>query len=121
MPKSSSSLREAIVHKLKEGKMVGGDCKGARCRQSHRCPDPQADLGEDQEKKVGGPRKLDDRTIRRMIVTGEVEALQAQGIAQVNAQTIRNALHQAGVKAIVKKRRPALTLRHRKQYRDWTG
>lgn len=89
-------------------------------------------------KSTGGrPTKLSPSNIRyaqRLIGTGKVEnavqvtrALQDVINQPLSAQTTRRYLKQSGMKAVVKKKRPLLTKRHRKErldfaisHQDWT-
>jgi transposase len=85
----------------------------------------------------GRPTKLSPSNIRyaqRLIGTGKVEnAVQVTKALQdiinqpLSAQTTRRYLKQSGMKAVVKKKRPLLTKRHRKErldfaisHQDWT-
>jgi transposase len=79
----------------------------------------------------GRPRKLSPANIRyarHLITSGRVDT--ATEVAQiisdslghpVSAQTVRRALKQSGLKAVVKKKRPLLTKKHRRERMDWAS
>jgi transposase len=90
-----------------------------------------------QKSSGGRPSKLSENDIRyasRLIGTGRAEnAVQVTKTLQdilnqpLSAQTVRNNLKATGMKAVVKKKRPILTKRHRKDrldfalsHKDWT-
>jgi transposase len=85
----------------------------------------------------GRPRKLTDRNVQhavRLISSGKAEtavevtrALQDVVNGSLSPETTRRYLKQAGMKAVVKKKKPALTARHKHNrldfalaHRDWT-
>lgn len=85
----------------------------------------------------GRPSKLSDTNIRhalRLISSGKAEnavqvtkALKDITNQPLSAQTVRNGLKDVGMKAVVKKKRPFLSKRHRKErmdfaisHKDWT-
>ncbi|RYG65070.1 hypothetical protein EON64_12700, partial [archaeon] len=87
--------------------------------------------------KTGRPSILDDRTKRRlarMVLRGDVETATelaktaaALDIVHVSAATIRNVLHDEGLKAMHTIRKPLLTHAHKRKrldfaltHRDWT-
>jgi transposase len=90
-----------------------------------------------QKNRAGRPAKLtptDKRWLVRTVTSGEADtapqlARQLKDITNVECspQTVRNALKEAGLSGVVKKKRPRLTLDHRKKrrafvqrYQDWT-
>jgi len=90
------------------------------------------------KKAIGGrPRKLSDTNIRhaiRLIGSGKVEnAVQVTKVLKditnqtLSTQTIRNGLKEVGMKAVVKRKRPLLTKKHKRErldfamsHKDWT-
>src|ERR1700735_2750900 len=84
----------------------------------------------------GRPSKLSEQDICyaiRLIGTGKAEnavqvtkALQDSTNQSLSAQTVRNGMKEVGMKAVVKKKRPLLTKKHRKRldfafsHKDWT-
>ena len=87
--------------------------------------------------KTGRPRKMsaaDDRFAIRLIQTGQqpdavavASQLSACGDISISSQTVRRHLKESGMKAVVKKKKPALNARHRRarlafanQYKEWT-
>ena len=94
-------------------------------------------LPEKENVKLGRPSKLsalDKRRIVSSITTGRADnAVQATHLinpalsSPISAQTVRNVLKAASLKAVVKKKKPLLSAKHRKKrldfalkYKDWT-
>ena len=94
-------------------------------------------LPEKENIKLGHPSKLfslDKRKIVSSITTGKaVNAVQATHLinpvlaSPISSQTARNVLKAASLKAVVKKKKPLLSVKHRKRrldfalkYKDWT-
>ena len=77
----------------------------------------------------GRPAKLSatsKRRIKRMMSTGEVDTatqaakqLRNDNIADVSSDTVRRALKEIGFRAVVKKKKPRLLARHKKQRMDF--
>ena len=94
-------------------------------------------LPEKENIKLGHPSKLsslDKRRVVSSITTGKADnAVQATHLinsalsSPISAQTVCNVLKAASLKAVVKKKKPLLSTKHRKRrldfalkYKDWT-
>jgi len=138
MKKLSEDSRNRIIHALRSGKSdrqiakeMGFGKTTIGCIRKKFCDDIVI------PPKQGRPYKLsarDEAWAVRQITSGKADTatkvakmMEEEGKATVHAKTIRRSLRRAGMKAVVKQKKPKLLDRHTKaryefatKYKDWT-
>jgi transposase len=133
---SPQKLADAIVL-LKQGHSYSQVAERLCLSRSMVAKVKQKHLPELVKRQAGRPRRLSGRQVRsvvRLITSGRVDTatdasvyLQKVIKVQASADTVRRALKQAGMKAVVKRKKPLLRPRHIRErlafaqrHKDWT-